>query len=77
MCQISVEERNTTIEQSINNHINESKLLNEWYQIINEVLPRSRRLTQRELAHLFLVFRKTNKFSVEHLGHSYIFHQAV
>lgn len=74
MCQVSIEELRNTVEGNINTHLNENKLLNEWYLILNENLPRSRRFTQRELAHLFTVFKKRGNFNVEHLGQSYAFH---
>lgn len=77
MCQVSIEELRSNIEENISTHLNESKLLNEWYYVLNENLPRSRRLSQRELANLFKVFKRTGRFSVEHLGRSYAFRQAV
>lgn len=73
MCQMSIEELHCNIVQNINTHLNENKLLNEWYYILNENLPRSRRFTQRELAHLFKVFKERGNFNVEHLGQSYLF----
>ena len=76
MCQMSIEKLHGNIEQNINQHLNENKMLNEWYCLINENLPKSRRLTPRELAHLFTVFKKRGNFNVEHLGHSYVFHQS-
>ncbi len=74
MCQLSSEEVHNSIEHNISNHLNESKLLDEWHFIINGELPRSRRMTQRKLAHLFRVFGRKGVFNVEHLGRSYAFY---
>lgn len=42
----------------------EIKLLDEWVDEINNMLPKYRRLTPREVAHMFSVFRKKGWYNV-------------
>ena len=74
MCQMSTNELQWNVEKMIKGYTDVPKLLGEWRLILNENLPKSRRFTPRELARLFIVFKKQNRFIVEHSGQSYVFH---
>lgn len=73
MCQLSNEVLHNLIKQNIIKYNGEPKLIDEWGLLINEVLPKSRRMTTKELANVFVVFRKRGDFDVEHSGRSYAF----
>lgn len=74
MCQLNTGEIHDIIEGNIRRYNGKPKLIDEWGIIINENLPKSRRLTTRELARVFVYFKKNRTFAVEQIGRSYAFH---
>ena len=69
-------ELNNRIKECLAECSGEPKLIGEWNILINERLPKSRRLTVRELAKLFVFFGKKGEFIIEHSSHSYAFYQS-
>lgn len=76
ICQISRAKLNSRIKECLVECSGEPKLIGEWNVLINERLPRSRRLTVRELARLFVFFGKKGDFVIEHSSRSYAFYQS-
>lgn len=69
-------ELNSRIKECLAECSGEPKLIGEWNILINERLPKSRRLTVRELAKLFVFFGKKGDFVIEHSSRSYAFYQS-
>jgi len=59
----------------INEHLNESKYLSQWYEEVNNNRPvnSSKRLTSRELAVAFNILRRKKEFTVEKDSSIYCF----
>lgn len=53
------------IEAFLQERIGETKGLSEWRYEVNQISPRKRRLTNKELAYIFNRVLK-NKFNIEH-----------
>jgi len=57
----------------IDMHLNERRLLSEWYEEINSLRVNGRRLTQRELAFAFRLIKNKNLFNVIREERNYCF----
>ena len=69
MCKAKIE----VLVDCLQDHLGEERNLDEWKNIINDVLSRQRRLTPREVAFAFKVIKYKKLLSVEKEFTSYCF----